>query len=132
MNSRGIILLQVLVAGIIVALIAAAVLRVTIGAGFLTERTNSVTIQKRADEGGFAQLMAVWNMNGPCTSIPGVYACSSPGTCNCTCTSPIAGNPRVVASGGGPPFQFQGQCVITATATDTVGLAASDNGAATY
>ncbi len=141
MNKRGSILLQVLVTGVILAMISAAILRLTLGSSFLTARVNGEMVQKRADEGGLARLSAYWNANGLCTSNVTIgYSCSgTSGSCNCVCTPTNMSDPSVnvtwlgpPAAPVGPPFTAPGQCQVTVTAVDTVGLAASDQAASTY
>ncbi|NNN05873.1 MAG: hypothetical protein HKL90_08235 [Elusimicrobia bacterium] len=137
MNKRGSILLQVIVTGVILAMISAAILRITMGSSFVTARVNSETAQKRGDEGGLARLLAAWNANGVCTTGSG-YTCSgTSGSCSCTCHPSNPVDPTVtvqhaVGQPVGPPFTTPGQCQVTVTATDTVGMAASDQGSANY
>lgn len=132
MNKRGSILLQVLVTGVILAMIAAAILRVTMGSSFVTARVNSETVQKRSDEGGLARLTAAWDANGPCTNVSGYSCAGTSGSCRCTCTPSNPADPTVTVAGSGPPFVTQGQCGVTVKAVDTIGMAASDQGTANY
>jgi hypothetical protein len=115
MNRQGSILIHVLVTGVIVALIAACILRVTLGSYLVTARANSDGIQKRQDEGALNALMSTWNTSASVCSAGAGYACTgAAGTCGCTCTK--AGSPTVTTAGamsGNAP----GGCVVTIAPT---------------
>lgn len=110
-NRRGGVLVHVLVTGVIVALIAAVILRVTLLRYVVTARTHKASQMKRYDEAALARITSNWSnalYGGTLTSIicannvPG-YNCSPsafspPGFCGCTCTPSVAGDPTVNTS----------------------------------
>ncbi|MEK7384762.1 MAG: hypothetical protein AAB262_15965 [Elusimicrobiota bacterium] len=100
MNRKGSVILHVLVSGVVVALIAALLLRVTMLRFLLTARSHKATQMKRADESTLARLSSVWNSSQMCTDFSGYVCTGTPGSCGCTCTS--AGEPTVVATPVGP------------------------------
>lgn len=131
MNRRGGVLVHVLVTGVIVALIAAVILRVTLLRYVVTARTHKASQMKRYDEAALARITSNWSnvsfacATPPCytsiscaNNVPG-YTCSPaatspPGFCNCICTPSIAGYPTVTVSGGPPPLA----CALSIASVD--------------
>lgn len=95
-NESGSVLLQVLVTGAVLALIAASLLRMEMFRYQMGARGAAALAAKRAASGALANLLTHWNNNNmTCANVPASgYSCSpaavaSPGLCGCTCT-PIA------------------------------------------
>ncbi|HAZ08945.1 MAG TPA: hypothetical protein DCZ01_10590 [Elusimicrobia bacterium] len=120
MNHRGSILLHVLVTGVIVALIAGMIMRITLLRYVVTSRTHKASQMKRYDEAALARIHSSWS-NAPyggvllsiscADNVPG-YRCSPPstippGACDCTCTPAAAGDPTVIASAAGSACQLR-------------------------
>lgn len=120
MNRRGSVILHVLVTGVIVALIAAFMLRVSLMNYLQTARANNETWQKRGDEGALSRVVAYWSMYGACTNAPG-YNCGSVGSamavgsCNCTCHPTNAAVDPVITSTTGSGTN----CNVTVAGVDT-------------
>jgi Tfp pilus assembly protein PilX len=122
MNRRGSVILHVLVTGMLVALIAAMILRVSTNSYIMTAHANADTIQTRAAEGALSRLSASWSVYGACTDTPD-YNCGNPrpssptggevGTCSCTCNPASSSDPTVNASASA-----SGACNLQIVAVD--------------
>lgn len=114
MNKRGSVILHILVTGVVVAFIAAMLLRLTMFRFLVTSRSHKSAQMKRFDESALARLNSNWISGGVCSNFnggSGLYSCSgAPGTCACTCTSP--GAPTITAAVNG------GACRITIDSPD--------------
>lgn len=125
-RERGSVLLHVLVTGVLVALIAASLLRLAMLRYQLSARTLQVTKARRFSEAGLALVVSNWNFAGAAcaNNVPG-YDCGGsvnpppPGTCGCTCvptdtsahlptiyTCPADGGSCAVSRGGPSPCQL--------------------------
>jgi len=94
-------MLHVVVTGVVVALIAAMLLRVTMLRHLVITRSHKAAQMKRSDESSLARLQGTWNLtgNGVCTPFTGYSSCSgSPGACGCVCTPDSATDPVVTAT----------------------------------
>ncbi|MDX6770259.1 MAG: hypothetical protein SF051_12060 [Elusimicrobiota bacterium] len=118
MNKRGSVLIHVLMTGVVVAVIAAGLMRMTMLRYVASARaTGGATARKQADA-ALNRALTYWNnANIVCSAVPG-YTCSptyatSPGTCNCTCTPSVTSEATIVVSGGGAP-----PCNVAITTTD--------------
>ncbi|MFI5360461.1 MAG: hypothetical protein ACHQ49_00715 [Elusimicrobiota bacterium] len=98
MNRRGSILVHVMMTGIVVALIAATLLRMSLMRYQMVARGGAMEQEKRADQAGLASVMTAWNDantscgdNVPaasgftCVGTVHVTAASPPGICGCMC-----------------------------------------------
>ena len=97
-------MLHVLVTGVIIAFIAAGLLRLAMLRYEVTARSQRSVQDKRAAEGALNRLVTYWNLNNVrCMNIPG-YDCGNTGTCDCTCTPGSPDEPTIVsqASAGNP------------------------------
>lgn len=107
LGRRGSVLIHVLMTGVVVAIIAAGLMRMTMLRYVASSRATGSTAARRQTDSALNRALTYWNMtNIVCgNNIPG-YSCSpfsstAPGTCNCTCTS--AGTATIRVTGGGPP-----------------------------
>ena len=136
MNRQGSVILHVLVTGILVALIAALLLRVSFNSYLVTARTNAETVQLRQDSGALAVVIAGWNANNRvCSGGGGTsgYTCpgATPGTCACTCT--VTGFPTATTSVNVTAAMFDSVCQVQMVPNqDTVTQTLSDSGATGY
>lgn len=119
MSRRGSVLIQVLMTGVVVAIIAAGLLRLTMLRYVASARASSSTVARRQADATLNRALSYWNSSNVVCSdnIPG-YLCSPaftapPGLCRCTCTPAVAGEATIVVSGGGPP-----PCTIDITTVD--------------
>jgi hypothetical protein len=105
---------HVLITGVIVAVLAASLLRMTLLNYVVTQRAAGGAQERKEAEGAFNRLMTRWNStNLVCDDLAGVYNCSgTPGTCACTCTPFDAQNPTVTAAVTG------GLCTVNVTTVD--------------
>lgn len=115
-NRRGSVLIHVLITGVIVAFIAAGLLRMVLMNYIAVDRATKGAQNRKQAEAMLQRALTYWNKsNSVCSTTP-LFVCSGAGvganTCNCACPS-AAAVPRVVASGGGAP-----PCVITVTSSD--------------
>lgn len=108
LGKRGSVLVHVLMTGVVVAIIAAGLMRMTMLRYVASTRAAGGAQARRAADSALNRALTYWNSaNIVCANnIPG-YSCSpasiaSPGTCNCTCTSG-SGATIVVSGGGAPP-----------------------------
>lgn len=115
MNQRGSVILHVLVTGVIVAVIAAGMLRITLMNYIATERASAGQKNRKEADALLNRALTYWNeTNTVCSdNIPGL-PCSPPstippGTCSCTCGT----TPSIVVTGGGPP-----PCTINIISSD--------------
>ena len=87
MKERGSILLQVMVTGVVMALIAASLMRITMMRHQMISRSVNRLQEKRDDHQALAMLISAWNSAGQtCANNVPRYRCSPPGACGCTCT----------------------------------------------
>lgn len=122
-NRRGNILLHVLVTSVVIALIAASLLRLAVMRQQVTARATKATQERRYDDAALAALVTNWNAAGmSCANNIPNYTCGpaaavSPGTCGCTCTPSAANFPTIytcpadgascqISRAGSPPCQL--------------------------
>ena len=98
LNRRGSVLVHVLITGVIVAFIAAGLLRMVMMNYIAVDRATKGTANRKESEAMLARAMTYWNQtNQVCSTIPGGFGCTGiPGTCNCSCPS-AAATPRIYA-----------------------------------
>ena len=102
LGRRGSVLVHVLITGVIVALIAAGLLRMVLMNYIAVDRAAKGTANRKESEALLSRALSEWNRtNLVCSDIPGPggFTCSGvPGTCNCTCPAgAVAPNPRIWA-----------------------------------
>ena len=110
-------LLHVLVTGIIVAFIAAGLLRMVLLNYIAVDRATKGAANRKEAEAMLQRALSYWNKsNQVCSTDPTYFVCVGPGVganiCNCSCPN-AAALPRVDVTGGGAP-----PCVITITSSD--------------
>ena len=109
MNRRGSVLMHVLVTGVIVAFIAAGLLRLAMLRYEVTARAQRSAQDKRSAEGALSLLITYWNLNNTrCADVPGSggyssYSCGNTGTCDCTCTPTNAADPVIRSQASADP-----------------------------
>ena len=105
MNKRGSVILHILVSGVVVALVAAMLLRMAMLRYQITSRSHKAAQMKRMDESALARLTSNWASGQVCDNFPG-YTCagSVPGSCGCTCPPTNSNEPLILtgASGAAP------------------------------
>ena len=99
-TERGSVLVHVLLTGVVVALIAATLLRMSLLRYQMAGRSEKMLKEKRANQGGLASVMSAWNsVNTSCANnVPassgftcsGTVAPGPPGVCGCTCVQSSA------------------------------------------
>ena len=116
-SSRGSVLIHVLVTGIIVAFIAAGLLRMVLMNYIAVDRASKGAQNRKEAEAMLQRALTYWNKsNIVCSSDATYFPCAPasttvPGTCDCSCPSG-ASVPRVTVSkigggtGGPPPCQI--------------------------
>lgn len=117
-TSKGSVLIHVLVTGIIVAFIAAGLLRMVLMNYIAVDRASKGAQNRKEAEAMLQRALTYWNKsNIVCSSDATYFPCvpasvSVPGTCSCSCPS-AAAVPRVVVTGGAAP-----PCTITIISSD--------------
>ena len=112
-NRRGSVLVHVLVTGVVVAFIAAGMLRMVMMNYIAVDRVAKGTANRKEAEAMLNRAITYWNISGQvCSNIPGGFNCTgAPGTCNCYC--PNAGTiPRIYAR------MDAGQCKVDLVSSD--------------
>ncbi len=106
-------LVHVLVTGVIVAFIAAGLLRMALMNYIVVDRATKGAENRKEAEALLNRAVTYWNQaNKVCSNIPGGLNCTGvPGTCSCSCPSAIA-VPRIYARTVG------GQCVVDLVSSD--------------
>ncbi|MEQ1919286.1 MAG: hypothetical protein ABL955_08815 [Elusimicrobiota bacterium] len=117
LNRRGSVLVHVLITGVIVALIAAGLLRMVLMNYIAVDRATKGAANRKESEAMLNRALSEWNRtNQVCRNIPGPggFTCSgAPGTCNCTCPP-----------GGAPPNPYiwarmsGGMCAVDLVSSD--------------
>jgi Tfp pilus assembly protein PilX len=108
MNRRGSVLIHVLMTGVVVAVIAAGLMRMTMLRYVASARATSGGAARKQADAALNRALTSWNTsNIVCSAVAG-YTCSptyatTPGTCDCTCTPTVATEATIVVTGGGPP-----------------------------
>jgi hypothetical protein len=110
MGKKGTILLHVMVTSVLVALIAATLLRLSLLRVQAASRGQKILTEKRLDQGALASIVAYWNsVNMTCANNVPNYSCAPaaatiPGSCGCTCTPTVVQNPPLptVTTNGTP------------------------------
>jgi len=116
--SRGSVLIHVLVTGIIVAFIAAGLLRMVLMNYVAVDRASKGAQNRKEAEAMLQRALTYWNKSNIVCSSDAVYfpcvpaSVAIPGTCDCSCPT-AAAVPRVVVTGGGAP-----PCTITIISSD--------------
>ena len=117
LNSRGSVLVHVLITGVIVAFIAAGLLRMVLMNYIAVDRATKGAQNRKEAEAMLQRALTYWNQtNSVCSTNATYFPCTGTGVglnqCNCACPS-AAALPRVVVTGGGPP-----PCTITIISSD--------------
>ena len=86
-NRRGSVLIHVLITGVIVAFIAAGLLRMVLMNYIAVDRATKGAQNRKESEAMLNRALTYWNQaNQVCAPIPGGFNCSgAPGTCDCIC-----------------------------------------------
>ena len=89
LDRRGSVLVHVLVTGVIVAFIAAGLLRMVLMNYIVVDRATKGAANRKESEAMLNRALTYWNQtNQVCSNIPGGFSCTgTPGTCNCSCPS---------------------------------------------
>ena len=103
LSRRGSVLVHVLITGVIVALIAAGLLRMVLMNYIAVDRAGKGAANRKESDALLNRALSEWNRtNLVCSNIPGPggFTCSGvPGTCGCTCPSGAGPpNARIVTS----------------------------------
>lgn len=117
LNRRGSVLIHVLITGVVVAFIAAGLLRMVLMNYIAVDRATKGAANRKEAEAMLQRALTYWNKsNSVCSSDPTYFVCTGPGVginqCNCSCPS-AAALPRVDVTG-----PAAGPCVITITSSD--------------
>ena len=111
-HRRGSVLIHVLITGLVVAVIAAGVLRMTLQNYAASSRAAMADAARVTADSGLNAMTGAWNAaNAVCADGNGYDCTGAAGTCGCTCTR--AGWPTVVAAVSGT------RCQITVTSAYT-------------
>ena len=121
LNRRGSVLVHVLVTGVIVAFLAAGLLRMVLMNYIAVDRATKSARNRKEAEAMLQRALTYWNeSNLVCSDInpPNpLYRikCFGPvGVCSCICANPTPLSfPRIEVTGGGPP-----PCVVTIISSD--------------
>lgn len=101
LNSRGSVLVHVLITGVIVAFIASGLLHMVLMNYIAVERASKGAQNRKEAESMLNRALTAWNAaNAVCSNIPGGLNCSGiPGTCECTCPpGAVDPAPRIIAT----------------------------------
>jgi coenzyme F420-reducing hydrogenase gamma subunit len=104
LNRRGSVLVHVLITGVVVAFIAAGMLRMVMMNYIAVDRVAKGATNRKEAEAMLNRAITYWSISGQvCSAIPNGFACTGvPGTCACDC--PSAGAvPRIHAVMAGAP-----------------------------
>ena len=118
LNRRGSVLVHVLVTGVVVAFIAAGLLRMVLMNYIAVDRASKGAQNRKEADAMLQRALTYWNKsNIVCSSDATFFVCATPSTvipgiCSCACPS-AAALPRVVVTGGGAP-----PCTITVISSD--------------
>ena len=113
MNRRGSVILHVLVMGVVIAVIAAGVLRMTLMNYVATERAATAQQKRKEVDGVLNRALSSWNETGVCSAIPGLFACTgAAGVCDCYCPNDTA-LPHIWAHA-----DVDGNCVLDVVSSD--------------
>ena len=114
-TRRGSVLIHVLITGVVVAFIAAGLMRMVLMNYIVVDRASKGTANRKESEAMLNRALTYWNQtNQVCANIPGGLSCSGvPGTCACTCPSgAVAPNPYIWARLNGA------RCQVDLVSTD--------------
>lgn len=83
-------MVHVLITGVIVAFIAAGLLRMVLMNYIAVDRATKGAQNRKESEAMLNRAISYWNaVNQVCTNIPGGLSCTgTPGTCACSCPNP--------------------------------------------
>jgi|SRR5579883_3115679 len=123
-SSRGQVLLQVLATAIVVAVIAAALMRLVLMRATVAAKLSGGSQGKMATQSGYQLLMQDWACNGTCHdpgSAPSAGCAASSGnpftcvggganTCGCSCSGAVSGITVNVTTSGSPS-----NCAVSAS-----------------
>lgn len=119
LSRRGSVLVHVLMTGVVVAIIASGLMRMTMLRYAAGARAAGGTQARRQADAALNRALTAWNGNNiVCSNVISGYTCSPastspPGTCGCTCTPGVTTEATIVVSGGGAP-----PCSIDINTTD--------------
>lgn len=104
-KRRGAILIQALIMGVIVATIAAGLMKMVLMNYIIVDKATKGTQNRKESESMLNAAISDWNRDGVCSNFSGVSC--SPTTPPCTCTGNPAGGsiviPTIVVTGAVPP-----------------------------
>ena len=104
LNRRGSVLVHVLITGVIVALIAAGLLRMVLMNYIVIDRASKGAGNRKESEAMLNRVVTYWSQNGVCSNFSG-FACNAAAS-PCVCTgSPLGGsltNPTITVAGAAP------------------------------
>lgn len=116
LNRRGSVLLHVLVTGIVVAFIAAGLLRMVLMNYIAVDRATKGAQNRKEAEAMLQRALTYWNKTNSVCSTSAMFTCTGAGVginqCSCACPS-AAAVPRVVVTG-----PAAGPCVVTIISSD--------------
>ena len=116
LSRRGSVLVHVLITGVIVAFIAAGLLRMVLMNYIAVDRATKGAQNRKEAEAMLDKALTYWNKSNQVCSTTPLFPCTGGGVganvCNCSCPSAVA-LPRVDVTGGGAP-----PCTITITSSD--------------
>ena len=87
-NRRGYVLAQVLLVGVVSAILAVSLAQMLMSRAATSGKVTAQAQGQRQAEGSFSRALAAWNAAGVCAAIPG-YTCTGgcvAGTCDCILT----------------------------------------------
>ncbi len=114
LGRRGSVLIHVLITGVVVAFIAAGMLRMVLMNYSAVDRVTKGSTNRKEAEAMLNRAISTWNQSGVCSNFTG-FTCNA-GSSPCTCTGSAAGgavNPTIVVTGSSP-----GPYTITLNSSD--------------
>jgi Tfp pilus assembly protein PilX len=116
LGRRGSVLVHVLITGVIVAFIAAGLLRMVLMNYIAVDRATKGAQNRKEAEAMLQRALTYWNQTNSVCSTTANFPCTGGGVglnqCNCNCPNGTA-LPRVEVTGGGAP-----PCAITIISSD--------------
>jgi len=103
-NRRGSILIHVLITGVVVATMAAGLMKMVLMNYIIVDKATKGTQNRKEAESMLSNLVSYWNQAGVCSNFTG-YTCNSASS-PCTCTGTAAAGsltpPTIVVGGAAP------------------------------
>ena len=112
-NRRGSVLVHVLITGVIVAYIAAGMLRMVMMNYIAIDRVARGAANRKEADAMLSRAVTYWSISGQvCSAIPNGFACTNtPGICDCSCPSASA-VPRIFVR------MVAGKCTVDLVSSD--------------